>query len=429
MKTGVVRLTPGLISILLLPFLLVCCKKSDNGTASSVPTVTTQPPTAVTDTSASVGGFISTDGGLTIIERGICYSKNQNPTISDNTIKGGSGIGSYLCSITGLVPGTPYYVRAYALNSMGTGYGNQVNFTTAARTAPTVETDSVSSITQTGAICSSKVTSEGSAPVTARGVCWGTSHSPAVAGSHSMDGSGSGAFTSNLTGLTHGTQYYIRSYATNTVGTSYGNEIGFITQKPQTVTDIDGNIYHVITLGTQTWMAENLKTTHFNDGTSIPLVTDATAWGSLAGPGYCWYDNDQTGNKDTYGGMYNFYAATSGNLAPVGWHVPTDDDWTVLTDYLGGLEVAGGKMKEAGTSHWMYPNTGADNSSGFTALPGGYRNYIGIFFHLQMDGYYWTSTPASGYGYLRYFYYDSGAVVSRSNGGLTDGFSIRCVKN
>jgi uncharacterized protein (TIGR02145 family) len=405
------------------------CKKSDNGTSTSVPSVITQTPTAVTDTSASVGGFISTDGGLSIIERGICYGKNQNPTVSDNTIKSGSGIGSYICSITGLVPGTPYYVRAYALNSVGTGYGNQVNFSTAVRQGPFVLTDSVSNITQTGATCSSKVTSEGSSPVTARGVCWSTSHLPVVTGSHTTDGSGSGAFTSSITGLSPGTQYYVRAYATNAVGTSYGSETGFMTQVPATVTDIDGNVYHIITLGTQVWMIENLKTTRFNDGSSIPLVTDPNAWGNLTNAGYCWFNNDEATYKDTYGAMYNFYAATSGNLAPVGWHVPTDADWTVLTDYLGGLAVAGGKMKEAGTSHWMYPNTGADNSSGFTALPGGYRNYIGIFYHLQMDGYYWTSTPASGYGYLRYFYYNSAAVVSRNNGGLTDGFSVRCLKN
>ena len=231
-----------------------------------------------------------------------------------------------------------------------------------------------------------------------------------------------------MTGLNPDTTYYVRSYATNAAGTAYGNQVSFTTLPP-TVTDIDGNVYHIITLGTQVWMVENLKTTKYNDGTSIPLVTDATDWGNLTGPGYCWYNNDAGTYKNTYGAMYNFYTVNTGKLAPAGWHMPTDAEWTVLTNFLGGDSIAGGKMKETGITHWMSPNTGADNSSGFTALPGGYRNYIGIFYHLQMDGYYWTSTPASGYGYLRYFYYNSAAVVSRNNGGLTDGFSVRCLKN
>ncbi|MCX6285307.1 MAG: fibrobacter succinogenes major paralogous domain-containing protein [Bacteroidetes bacterium] len=225
--------------------------------------------------------------------------------------------------------------------------------------------------------------------------------------------------------------YYVRAYATNTIGTSYGLEVSLTTSGPQTITDIDGNVYHVITLGTQVWMIENLKTTRLNDGSSIQNVTDSYAWCQQTGPGYCWYDNDQASYGNPYGAIYNFYAASSVKLAPAGWHIPTHDEWMVLTDYLGGLAVAGGKMKEAGTSHWMSPNTGADNSSGFTALPGGYRSSAtGEFHNLGMDGYYWTSTSSGSINaYLQYFYYQSAAVSFRSNASLNDGFPVRCVKD
>ena len=150
--------------------------------------------------------------------------------------------------------------------------------------------------------------------------------------------------------------------------------------KPQLVTDADGNIYHIVTIGTQTWMVENLRTTKFNDGTAIPNITDNKTWQGLNSPGVCSYDNTSNYNMiNTYGLLYNWYSVNTAKLAPKGWHVPTDAEWKTLTEYLGGNSVAGGKLKEVGTTHWYSPNTGADNSSGFTALPGGYRDYDGTF--------------------------------------------------
>lgn len=145
------------------------------------------------------------------------------------------------------------------------------------------------------------------------------------------------------------------------------------------IIDIEGNVYQTVIIGTQVWMAENLRTTKYNDGSSIPLVTEAAAWDDLNSPGYCWYDNDSINYKDTYGALYNWNAINTGKLAPVGWHVATDADWTTLTTYLGGDSIAGGKLKEQGTSHWAIPNTGASNTSGFTGLPAGFRNPAGIF--------------------------------------------------
>ncbi len=419
------------LMVLLLPCFLVSCMKSDNGTTVTIPAVITQTPSAITDSSASVGGFVTSDQGFAVFERGICFSKNQNPTISDRTVKGGSGTGSYTCSITGLDQGTLYYARAYALNSTGTGYGDQVSFTTTLRLTPVVSADSVGNIGQYAASFYGDVTSEGTSAVTVRGFCWGTSHNPAVSGTHTVNGSGGGIFSYNIFGLNSGTKYYVRAYAINDIGTSYSAEISFTTGGPQTVNDIDGNVYNVITLGTQVWMVENLKTTRFNDGSAIPNITDAYAWCLQTGPGYCWYNNDQAAYGNPYGAIYNFYAASSGKLAPAGWHIPTHAEWTALTDYLGGASVAGGKMKEAGTSHWASPNTGADNSSGFTALPGGYRSSAtGEFHNIGMDGYYWTSTVSDPLNsYLRYFYYQSAAVSYRSNASLNDGFPVRCVKD
>ncbi len=164
---------------------------------------------------------------------------------------------------------------------------------------------------------------------------------------------------------------------------------------PISVTDIDGNIYDIVRIGNQFWMAENLQTTKYNDGTPIHLVINNEQWAQMSTPAYCFYDNDEA-NKEIYGAMYNWFAVDTGNLCPTGWKVPSDDDWTQLTDHLGGADVAGGKMKatgtiEEGTGLWAAPNEGATNESGFTGLPGGYRQInSGKFVHIGDYGYFWS---------------------------------------
>lgn len=196
-----------------------------------------------------------------------------------------------------------------------------------------------------------------------------------------------------------------------------------------TVTDADGNIYQTITIGTQEWLAENLKTTKYNDGTPIPLVTEDEPWSSTNTPAYCWYENDQSTYGDTYGALYNWYTVETGNLCPTGWHVPTDDEWTILTDYLGGSGVAGGKLKETGTAHWALPNTGATNETGFTALPGGYRHYSGSFSFVGLYGDWWSSTESfASSAYHRLITYDYGGV-DRFGDYSPYGYSIRCLKD
>jgi uncharacterized protein (TIGR02145 family) len=207
-----------------------------------------------------------------------------------------------------------------------------------------------------------------------------------------------------------------------------------------TVKDYEGNIYKTVMIGGQVWMAENLKATKYNDGIAIPLVTDNTAWSSLTTPAYCWNNNDATTTKNTYGALYNWYAVNSSKICPTGWHVPSDDDWKVLEVFLGMTldqsKVEGwrgtdqlGKLKETGTSHWTSPNTGATNSSGFTALPGGERDRMGAFGGIGGLCHFWTSSESSTtYAYSRQgFYYLS--TVYRGSYVKNFGFSVRCVRN
>lgn len=198
----------------------------------------------------------------------------------------------------------------------------------------------------------------------------------------------------------------------------------------QTVKDIDDNVYNTVMIGTQIWMKENLRVTKYNDSTEIPLVTSNTAWASLTTPAYCSYNNST--NADTinsYGRLYNYYAVNTNKLCPTGWHVPGDGEWTTLTTYLGGESIAGTKLKETGTAHWQSPNN-ATNESGFTALPGGFRNVIGSFNGIGVDGYWWSSTDylkTNAYFRSMSFYYSD---VTRSYGfNKSVGAAVRCVKD
>jgi uncharacterized protein (TIGR02145 family) len=157
------------------------------------------------------------------------------------------------------------------------------------------------------------------------------------------------------------------------------------------ITDFDKNYYKTVKIGNQIWMAENLKTTNFNDGTPIPVETRSAEAYNLNTPAYCWFNNDEATSKDTYGALYNWYAVNTGKLCPMGWHVPSDAEWTTLTDYLGGESVAGGRLKETDTIHWISPNYGATNETGFTALPGGY-GAGGEFVNFSYGCYFWSTT-------------------------------------
>ena len=193
------------------------------------------------------------------------------------------------------------------------------------------------------------------------------------------------------------------------------------TPDPGPVIDGDGNIYETVVIGTQTWITENLKTTRYNDGKSIPIAKLYWEWSGLTTPAYCYYNNDKITNSDTYGAIYNWHAVNTDKLCPVGWHVPTEKEWQILIDTL---ENKGGKLKETGTTHWNSPNTDATNETGFTALPGGYRIGNGTFTDLGYRGHWYMSYP-DGEVFLNY---DSG-WFGRSAHQLDFGFSVRCIKD
>lgn len=290
---------------------------------------------------------------------------------------------------------------------------------------PTLSTISYSEITLTTAKSGGNITSDGGAVITARGVCWSTGQIPTIADNKTTDGTGTGNFASIITGLSNNTTYYVRAYATNINGTGYGNTISFTTIGLYT-DPRDGNVYHTVTIGTQLWMVENLR--------YLPSVVVPDT-GSLTKPYYYVYgyngtnvnDAKATTNYTTYGVLYNWEAAKT--AAPTGWHLPTDADWTKLTNYLGGEVVAGGKLKETGTTHWDSPNNGATNESGFTAIPGGSRGSSGVFGYIGNYCCWWSATEENTNVAWYRKMDNTHSNVDRLSHDKQVGFSIRCVKD
>jgi len=193
------------------------------------------------------------------------------------------------------------------------------------------------------------------------------------------------------------------------------------------MSDIDGNVYKTVVIGTQTWMAENLKATKYKDGTAIPNVTDIIKWNSSTSGAYCWYDNNP-GFKDVYGALYNGYTIDANKLCPANWHIPTKAEWDILSEFLGGTTVAGGKLKETGLTHWLNPNLGANNDIGFTALPAG-GIIQGKNVKLNIQTFWWASTVyQTDLHTTKAVNYQNG-TMAEGGGYPTDGYSIRCVKN
>jgi uncharacterized protein (TIGR02145 family) len=308
----------------------------------------------------------------------------------------------------------------------------------------TLTTLPIGNSTSTTAISGGNITNTGGTPVTQRGVVWSTTPNPTTANNSTIDGSGSGSFTSNLFGLTSSTTYYVRAYATNSAGTAYGNQLSFTTSvgiitNPGTGVTFDGYTYSSIVLGNgQEWMAENLRTTVYANGDPIPNITDSSQWSNLTSGAWVHYNNDIQ-NEYPHGKLYNWYAvADPRNACPTGWHVPSDAEWSSFINYLdpnadGGNNannIAGNKMKSTGAQYWQSPNSNATNESGFSGLPSGVRlapnldyNAMGIgTVYLSSTEYNtnenWNISLLSGF--------DSGTRAVRLK---TGGASIRCLKN
>ena len=751
-----------------------------------IPTLTTNAVTNITINSVTTGGSVTKDGGKEVITYGVCWSTTSSPMVSGSHTTDGKGTGSFSSTVTDLAPNTLYYIRAYATNSVGTAYGNELSFTTTPIVVPTITTTAISSVTQNSAISGGNITLNGGGDITARGVCWSTTSNPTTANSKTTDGTSMGEFASNLTDLLPGTIYYVRAYAINSAGTSYGNEVTFTTilnaptnvsatpgsdqatitftapagvlpitgytvtsspgnftgtgsvspiivtgltngtaytftviatsangnsspslpsnsvtpsavpgapaigtatagsaqatvsftapasnggsaitgytvtsnpgnitgtgssspiivtgltggtaytftviatnangnslpssasnsvtpsgvpgaptigtatngdtqatvtftppvsnggsaitgytatsnpgnktgtgavspiivtgltngtvytftvvatnvygsslpssasnsvtplgvpgaptigtategntqatvtftapvsnggspitgytvtsnpgnisgtgavspiivtgltngtaytftviatnangnslpssasnlvtpHTPETISDIDGNIYNIVSIGSQVWMAENLKVTKYLNGELIGTTTLDISGESA--PKYQWaYGNDEN-NVPTYGRIYTWFAITDNRgVCPTGWHVPTDTEWETLKSSLGDPTLAGGKLKETGTLHWLTPNTGATNETGFTAVPGGYRLLNGSFASINLTSYHWSSTvdaSNTAFGLGQGLHYND-AVMLRGGYDMHEGAYIRCLKN
>ncbi|MBO6050678.1 MAG: hypothetical protein J6P65_01705 [Bacteroidales bacterium] len=337
-------------------------------------------------------------------------------------------------------------------------YGFSVRCVKGGITSLTVLTTPVTSITATSATCGGEVTDDGGATVTARGVCWSTSQNPTVSDYHTTNGTGIGSFTSNITGLTPITTYYVRAYATNSIGTAYGEVLTFTTPNPNdgqpcsgaaTVTDYDNNTYNTVQIGAQCWMKENLRTTRYANGTSIPLGTSTSSITS-----YRYNPNNNANSVPTYGYLYNWPAVMHGasssssnpsgvqGICPNGWHVPSDAEWTQLTNYVGcQTQYQCNNSSDyiakalASTTGWsstgetcaVGSNPSTNNATGFSALPaGGYYDHYSDF---GGYAYFWSATKYNGNSaYVRILRYNY-AYVNRL--GLTEyyGFSVRCVRD
>ncbi|MFO8066398.1 MAG: fibrobacter succinogenes major paralogous domain-containing protein [Bacteroidales bacterium] len=294
-----------------------------------------------------------------------------------------------------------------------------------------VFTKTVEEITINSATTGGNITEDGGALVTARGVVLSNNNTPTIEENLLIteDGEGTGEFVSELSGLEPETMYYVRAYATNEAGTAYGDALSFTTiaEEPETVVDIDGNEYSTVIIGEQVWMAENLKTTKYNDGEQIPYTEDDIEWSELREGSYGVYNHD-TDLGEIYGAAYNFFAVSTRKLCPVGWRVPDDNDWDILIEFLGGSDVAADKLKETGTEHWNSPNAGATNESGFTALGAGHRYNCGGFNSLGSIAMWWSQDEVNSVsGANRTIYVDYPNVYNygyNKNGGL----SVRCIK-
>ncbi len=291
------------------------------------------------------------------------------------------------------------------------------------KSLPKITTTAVTDILQKTATSGGDIISDGGSSILAKGICWSEHANPDTSDHKTYDGFGPGSFISHLTDLIPIRTYYIRAYAINKTGIAYGNELSFTTRLVyDSIADLDGNTYKTIKIGDQTWMAENLKATRYNNGDSINKPLN---WSGDKAGAYSIYGDDPA-NDAVYGKLYNFYTITDPRgLCPAGWEVPTYNDWVILTNYLGGFQVAGGKLKETGFSHWTHNVGTATNESGFTALPGGWWN--GAFHEMGDHGYFWTSTNTSE-GPWFWMLYGDYVDLSISRGAPEDGFSVRCMK-
>jgi uncharacterized protein (TIGR02145 family) len=417
------------------------CKKDEKRT----PIVITTEVWGIYQRSAVVGGKVISDGGSAITSRGFCWSTSGSPTIIDthNSVVG--DIGVFQAVLERLVPASTYYIRAFASNKFATGYGEVLTFESGLGELPEISTERISSINSTSAVSGGIISYDGGSDITSRGVCWSTGANPTLDNPHSIDKINMAQFTSQIQGLSESTTYYVRAYATNLAGTGYGDQRTFKTLSDSastvlfspllfssslvygTVKDVAYNVYKTIQIGSQTWMAENLKTVLFSDGSQIANNSDIKGWPNYTLDAFVWYNNDVS-FQVAYGPLYNWYAVNTGKLCPAGWHIPSKLEFETLITVLGGENSAGAELKESGNVHWLPPNALSDNQSGFTAIPAGHV-ISGEFKSFRAAGSLWSANESnSGSSFTMLLEHNSSSATIKAVN-KTDGMSVRCVKN
>lgn len=407
-------------------------------------------------TSFKAHGEILDTGENGISQHGFIWSDQPDPDFpytNYDELGPAQGPGTFSDDFDGLSPGTIYYVKAYAVTTDLTVYGPQVSFETQMGFPPTVSTKPAIEITPYSAISGGQISDDGGVPVMTRGVCWATHREPTIENSFTSNGEGPGEFVSTLESLEPYTTYHLRAYATNEIGTGYGEEILFMTLWNGTpVFDFEGNEYPTVQIGNLIWTVRNIRSTKYSDGIPISLVEDDLDWAAMSDnfKAYCYYNNDPV-NAEKDGALYTWSAATNGHpdshevpsgvqgVCPAGWHLPSDEEWKAFEMMLGMNEDEvnavdnwrgsgqGGKLKE--TINWTEPNVGAENEFGFNARPSGYRESIGRYGGYGTSTDYWTSTESGeGLAVFRRLSSTSDGIF-RSGEPVKKGFSVRCVKD
>jgi len=407
-------------------------------TKQTVGSYITLDATTIAIFSATLNGIVDPNNLETSVffEYGLTSAYENTVAATPNIINGSNNVPVSVV-VSNLNPGVKYYFRLKAVNSTKTIYGSEKSFTTLGA-KPNAENRGMSAgnsnnDAKLNALVNSNLLETvvsfqyGLTAAYGNEIVVGT-----IPGGRNNDT----IINTIISNLELITTYHFRVKAVNVLGTTYSSDTTFLL--PLLVTDIDGNVYHALVIGGQTWLMENLKTTHYRNGDEIANVTDGTAWGELTTGAMCWYNNNYSTFGTVYGGLYNFYAATDPRgLAIEGWHVPTDEEFTTLKAYLGGNSGnVGGKLKETGYTHWLQPNLGATNATNFTALPGGFRGATGpsgprgIFGAIKEVAYFWSATTSpDGNAWVKFICFDSSSFFNDQSSYKFAGFSIRLVKD
>jgi uncharacterized protein (TIGR02145 family) len=375
---------------------------------------------------------------------GLCCNTKPNPTIDDIiSIDSIFRHNPYIITISGLHGNTKYYLRAFVHNSTGVYYGNQLSFTTLPASIPVLNTADPTNITSVTITTGGRILTTGGSDITDCGVCWSTSNSPDINDDRLTNIVDTGNFICPVTGLTPERAYYLRTYATNELGTGYGNEISFKTTSAlSSVQDIDGNVYNSITIGDKTWMQQNLKTTRYSNGDLIGTTTPASKdILNEISPSYQWAYQGEEKYVPLYGRLYTWYVASDErNLCPTGWHIATHEEWLSLFDYLikNGYGSEGDLAKSiASNTGWISSNTpgtpgmdlSANNSSGFSGIPAGARAGRDSFQFAGSGSYWWSYTDTGELAWDGCYIWHGYGRIYYGERAKYQGLSVRCVKD